>query len=323
MNLYYLFIICSFIAAAFAVEGLYLAWNTYGGPEAQRIIRRLRAVSAGEHGTHTTPLMKQRVLAELPVLDRLLMRIPRVHSLDRMLIQSGSTMTVGNFLTMTGLCALIGLMLPTLFRLGGWPSLAAALALGILPTLRLLQARRARIRKFEAQLPDTLDLIARAMRAGHSFPSGLEMVAEETAEPTAGEFRTTFDEINFGISTQEALLNLAARMPSTDLGYFVIAVLIQHETGGNLAELLDNLARLIRQRFHLLLKVRALSAEGRISAWILSVMPFVMAGLIFLINPEFMAILWTDPAGLKLVAGGLFLMLTGIFWMWRIINIRV
>lgn len=323
MNLYYLFIICSFIAAAFAVEGLYLVWNTYGGPEAQRIIRRLRAVSAGEHGTHATPLMKQRVLAELPALDRLLMNIPRVHRLDRMLIQSGSSMTVGNFLAMSGLCALIGLMLPILFRLGFWLALASALVLGILPTLRLLQLRRARIRKFEAQLPDTLDLIARAMRAGHSFPSGLEMVAEETAEPTAGEFRTTFDEINFGISTQEALLNLAARMPSTDLGYFVIAVLIQHETGGNLAELLDNLARLIRQRFHLLLKVRALSAEGRISAWILSVMPFVMAGLIFLINPEFMAILWTDPAGLKLVAGGLFLMLTGIFWMWRIINIRV
>lgn len=321
--LYYLFIVCGFLAVVLAVEGLFLAWNSYRGPEAQRIERRLRAISAGEHGTRATALLKKRVLSELPKMDQLLMQMPRVHSLDRMLQQAGSTMTVGMFLAICVLCAVIGLMLPPLLGLPAWQSLPAAIVLGALPVLRLFHARHRRLRKFGTQLPDTLDLIARALRAGHSFPSGLEMVANETSEPSAGEFRTTFDEINYGISVQEALLNLVARVPSTDLGYFVIAVLIQRETGGNLAELLDNLSRLIRQRFQLLMKVQALSAEGRISAWILSVMPFVMAFTLFLINPEFMSLLWTDPAGIALVVGALVFMAIGIFWMWRVINIRV
>lgn len=323
MPLYYLFVVSSFLAVALAVEGLYLAWNTHRGPEAQRISRRLRAVSAGDQGTMAAALLKQRVLSESPKMDQLLLQIPRVHILDRLLQQSGSEITVGLFLLISGLFVVIGAIASSFLGLGTLLSVPIALALGTMPLLRLLQMRRSRLHRMESQLPDVLDLISRAMRAGHSFPSGLEMVANESPEPSAGEFRTTFDEINFGISTQDALLNLAARVPSTDLGYFVVAVLIQRETGGNLAELLDKLSLLIRHRFQLQLKVRALSAEGRISAWILSIMPFAMAALLFLINPMFISLLWTDSAGLKLVTAGLSLVVIGIFWMWRVIKIRV
>jgi tight adherence protein B len=143
------------------------------------------------------------------------------------------------------------------------------------------------------------------------------------SEPIAGELRITHEEVNFGISLPQALLNLAARVPSTDLRYFVIAVLIQRETGGNLTELLDNLSRLIRQRFKLLEKVRVLAAEGKLSAWIVGLLPFVVAGIINLNNPKFMQVLWTDPLGIKMVWAALIMMLLGILWMRKMIRIHV
>jgi tight adherence protein B len=149
------------------------------------------------------------------------------------------------------------------------------------------------------------------------------MVGEEMPEPIGGEFRITHEEVNFGISLQQALTNLAARIPSTDVRYFIIAVLIQRESGGNLTELLGSLAALIRERFKLLEKVRVLSAEGRLSAWILSLLPFCVAGIINLINPSFMQVLWTDPVGIKMVGTALTAMVFGVLWMRQIIRIHV
>jgi hypothetical protein len=146
-------------------------------------------------------------------------------------------------------------------------------------------------------LPDAIDLMGRALRAGHAFPTALKMVGDEMAEPVGAEFRTLFDETNYGVSMQNALLNLVARVPSTDLQYFVVAVLIQRETGGNLAELLDNISAIVRDRLKLMGQIRTLSAEGRLSAWILGLLPFATAALINLVNPGFMKVLWEDPIG--------------------------
>jgi tight adherence protein B len=173
------------------------------------------------------------------------------------------------------------------------------------------------------QLPDALDLISRALKAGHAFPSGLQMVGEEAQDPIAGEFRIVHDEINFGVAVPTALANLANRVPSLDMRQFVIAVLIQRETGGNLTELLANISTLIRERLKLLMKVRVLSAEGRLSAWILCLLPFFLAGVINLINPRFMSVLWTDPMGLKMIYASLVMMAVGALWMRKIIRIRV
>lgn len=320
--LYYLFVVLGFLAVALFLEGAYLAWNAYRGPEAKRIERRLRAISAGE-GTEQVSIVKKRLLAQTPALERLLLELPRVHQLDRLLLQSGVRLNVAGFLGLSLLGVAAGLVLAFLLRLPLFAAPALAAAAGALPAIYAFNARLRRLRTIEGQLPDALDLMGRALRAGHAFSSALKMVGDEMPEPIAAEFRITFDEINYGIPMQDALTNLATRVPSTDLRYFVIAVLIQRETGGNLAELLDNISALIRARLKLLGTIRVLSAEGRLSAWILTILPFALAAVINVINPEFMSLLWKDPAGLKLVGAAVVLMIVGIFWMWRIIRIRV
>ena len=151
----------------------------------------------------------------------------------------------------------------------------------------------------------------------------MQIVGSESSEPLASEFRIAFDEVNYGVPIQDALTNLAKRVPLTDLRFFVIAVGIQRETGGNLSELLGTLAAMMRARFKLLGTIRVLSAEGRLSAWILTFLPFVLLAAIYAINPKFMSVLWTDPAGLKAVYFGITFMIVGMFWMWRIIKIRI
>jgi tight adherence protein B len=149
------------------------------------------------------------------------------------------------------------------------------------------------------------------------------MVGDEMKDPIGGEFATVFDEVTFGVSMGDALMALATRVDSTDLRYFVVAVLIQRETGGNLSELLDNISKIIRERIKLLGQIRVLSAEGKMSAWVLGLLPFGAAGMIQLTNPKFLAVLYTDPAGQKMVGFALFMMAVGFFVMRRIIRIRV
>jgi tight adherence protein B len=165
--------------------------------------------------------------------------------------------------------------------------------------------------------------MARAMQAGHAFSSALRLVAAETLEPIASEFQTVFDEINFGLSTEQALSNLAVRVSSRDLRYFVVAVLIQRETGGNLSEVLVSIARLIRERQKLLATVHVLSAEARISAWVLTILPFVLGAVIAFVNRRFLAQLWTDPIGIDMLAASTVLMAIGIWWMWRMVRFRI
>lgn len=318
-----LFILVTFVAIVLLIEGVYLFWNDYKGPEVQRLEQRLRSLSAGRHGTDVGSLLKERHLSETPWLERALLAVPRISSIDRMLEQAGTTMTVARFLLVTALAGaamflvLLALRTPFLFAL-----IAGAIA-SVVPLLVVLRKRSKRLHKFDEQLPDALDLLSRALRAGHAFPSGMQMVATEAVDPIATEFQITFEEINYGVSVGDAMLNLATRVPSIDLRYFVIAVLLQRETGGNLAELLNNLSTLIRERFKLLGKIRVLAAEGKLSAYILITLPFATAAMILLVNPKFMSVLWTDPAGLNLVYGAVLMMILGAFWMSRIVKIRV
>lgn len=320
--LYYLFVVLGFLAVVLFFEGLYLAWNAYKGPEAKRIERRLQAMSAG--GSHkSTSLAKQRLLAKTPSMERFLLQIPRIHQLDRIILQAGLSLSVAGFLGVTLLAIGGGVVLGLLVNLPTLVVIAIGIAAGFLPLLYTQGAKHKRMLAIEQQLPDALDFMGRAMMAGHAFPSALQMVGSEMPEPIASEFRIVFDEINYGISTQEALTNLVARVPSTDLSYFVIAVLIQRETGGNLAELLGNISALIRARLKLLGTVRVLSAEGRLSAWVLTLLPFALGFVLQIVNPKFLSALWTDPLGLKMVGVAMCLMVIGIFAMWRITKIRV
>jgi len=323
-NLFSLFILLAFIALVLLLEGLYLTWNAYKGPEAKKIERRLRAMSAGGSGGAEASILKQRLLSEAPTLQRWLLGLPRIGELDKLLQQSGSTWSVTVFAVITLIVGIGAFVLAGFVPLLHWVfCVLIAVGAGALPLLYVLRKRRKRMHQIEQQLPDALDLISRALKAGHAFPSGLQMVSEEAKDPIAGEFRIVHDEINFGVAVPTALMNLANRVPSTDMRYFIIAVLIQRETGGNLTELLGNISTLIRERLKLLGKVRVLSAEGRLSAWILCALPFVLAGVINVIHPKFMAVLWTDPMGLKMIYAALVMMMLGALWMRKIIRIRV
>ncbi|HWW70260.1 MAG TPA: type II secretion system F family protein, partial [Duganella sp.] len=208
-----------------------------------------------------------------------------------------------------------------------WPKRCTACALVALalavPWILLMRTRRARLSKLEEQLPEAADFLGRALRAGHSFANVMQMVGEEMPEPIAGEFKFAYEEINYGVPMNEALHNLALRVPLTDLRYLVIAVLIQRESGGNLAEVLGNISRLIRARLKLLGQVRVMSAEGRMSAWILGILPVVVLLLMSISNPAYIRVLWTDPIGVRLMWYSSVAAVGGVFWMRKLIRIRI
>ncbi|MDO8458927.1 MAG: type II secretion system F family protein [Burkholderiaceae bacterium] len=322
--LYYLFATLIFVAVVLLIEGVYLTWNSSKGPEAERVARRLRVMSAGGNGDeHNISIIKERLLSKAPTMQRMLLQLPRVGTLDRLLQQSGLSWSVADFLGMSLLAFVLTLFAASYLAMP-WPlRLALAGACALLPALYVTRAKGKRLERIEQQLPDALDLMGRALRAGHAFPTALKMVGDEMNDPLAGEFRAAFDEVNFGIAMPDALMNLATRVPSTDLRYFVIAVLIQRETGGNLAELLASISAIIRDRIKLLGQVRVLSAEGKLSAWILSLLPFGAALMIQLTNPKFLQVLYTDIFGRKMLVIAGVMMLLGIFAMRKIIRIRV
>jgi tight adherence protein B len=322
--LYYLFATLIFLAVVLLIEGAYLVWNSSKGPEAERIARRLRLMSAGSHGgEQNISIIKERMLSKTPLMQRLLLQVPRVGAIDRLLQQSGVTWSVSDFFGLTAFAFLITLFgasfltMPWLLRFG----LATLVAL--IPYWHVTRAKVKRLDRIEQQLPDALDLMGRALRAGHAFPTALKMVGDEMSDPIAAEFRVAFDEVNFGISMPEALMNLATRVPSTDLRYFVIAVLIQRETGGNLSELLASISAIIRDRLKLMGQVKVLSAEGRMSAWVLGLLPFGAALMIQLTNPQFLKVLYTDPMGQKMLLIVGVMMVLGVLAMRKIIHIRV
>jgi tight adherence protein B len=322
-NFFLVFVVLVFVAVILLFQGLYTLWNVYRGPEAQRIQSRLRNLAAGGIESSESRLVKERLRSELPLLDRLFLTLPRIHELDAVLRQSGVDITPARFAIVSTVGGLVALAIGALAGMPIFLTIALGVGATCIPLVYILRKRAQRMRKVEEVLPDTLDFIARALRAGHAFSAALAMVGEEGQEPLRSEFRTTFDEINFGVATQEALNNLSQRVPSSDLRFFVVAVLIQRETGGNLAEILGNISKLVRDRLKLYGRIRVLSAEGKLSAWILTLLPFATAALINIVNPSFMSVLWKDPVGLKIVAGTCMMMVVGIFWMWRIIKIRV
>ncbi|PWB54689.1 MAG: pilus assembly protein TadB [Nitrosomonadales bacterium] len=323
MELYYVILVVAFIAGLLAVEALYGFWNATRGPEAVRVEKRLRLMSAGGHGEEGGSILKKRQLAKTAGMERFLLQMPRIHELDRLLVQAGSSLSVSMLmLLMAVLFAGVG-VLAWLFSRQPLVGLALGAVAGMLPVFMVVRAKFKRMNRILLQLPDALDLLGRAMRAGHAFSGGVKMAAEEMPEPIAGEFRAVFDELNYGLPLENAMLNLAERVDIPDMKYFVISVLIQRETGGNLAGILDKISGLIRERLKLLGRVRVLASQGRLEAWILSLMPFVVAGILFIIWPDFMSILWKDPAGRVMVGTALVMMVMGIFVMWRMIRIRI
>jgi tight adherence protein B len=231
--------------------------------------------------------------------------------------------TVAHFLGCSVAAFGVGFLLTFYISMPFVLRLVMALACTLIPRAVVRRARRRRLVRIEVQLPEAADFIARALRAGHSFTNVLQIVGNELPEPLSTEFRMVREEINYGVPLNEALHNMAARIPLTDLRYLVIAVIIQRESGGNLAEILGNISQLIRARLRLLAQVRVLSAEGRMSAWILGALPFCVMGIMVVINPTYVAVLWTDPIGVRLLWYAAGMIVLGYFWLRKVIRIRV
>ena len=316
-----LFALLGFLAVVLALEGLYNLWASTRSDEARRIGSRLEALR-GEVRTEVS-LQRVQERSRLPWLQDLVASTGPGERLSLFVRSSGMQVSAAELLLLSLLLGAVGFALPALIGRPPVLGAAAALALAWLPWWRVSSARNKRVQRFEQQFPEALDMMGRAMRAGHAFPTAVKMCGEEMAEPMGRDFRILSDEMNYGVPAAEALQNLALRVPLPDVSYFVVAVMIQRESGGNLAELLDSISAILRARLKLLGEVRTLSAEGRLSAIILTALPFGVALVVNLVNPDFMKVLWTDPAGLKVVGGALFMMVLGMLWMRSIIRIRV
>lgn len=272
-------------------------------------------------------LLRDEMLSEIPALDNLLRRSSAAVNLQVMLAQANLDMRAGNiviFCAMSGLA--LGLVVYLLSGSSVWaPAFAwAGVMLGALIPYSYASYRRARrFQKFEELFPEAIDTLARAVRAGHAFTTALEMIGNELNEPVAGEFRKLYEEQKFGLPVRDALLNLTERIPLVDVKFFVTAVMLQRETGGNLAEILDNLSYVIRERFKIQRQVKVYTAQGRLTMLLLMGLPPVIVVGMLMLNPSFIRPLFTDPLGHTLVVIGITLQTIGYFVIRRIIRIQV
>jgi tight adherence protein B len=314
------FAVLAFLAVVLSLEGLFNLWQSKHGAEAKRIRQRMAALSGESHREATLERAQER---KDDWLSRILVGTGDGSRLDRWVSAAGTQTTATELVAWTAVLVVVGAVVPSFMKLPTSFSLALALALGAVPWLVVGQKRAARIRRFEHQLPEALDMMARALRAGHAFPSAIKMCGEETAEPLGRDLRIFSDELNYGMPMQQALQNFAGRVPVDDVRFFSVAVMIQRESGGNLAELLEKISGIIRERLKLHGQVRTLTAEGRFSAIVLVGLPLFMAFILNLINPKMTSMLWTDPAGQKMVGVALVMMILGVLWMRKLIRIRV
>jgi tight adherence protein B len=244
------------------------------------------------------------------------------NAVERLLVEADVKASAGAFLMGSLLTAAIGWAIG--FGMIKLVSVALFLTVAgaFLPLLVVRIKRTKRLRLFEEQFPEAVDLIARALRAGHAFTTGLGMAADETPAPVGKEFKRVYDEQNFGMSLPDALRAMASRVPVLDARFFVTAVLTQRESGGNLAEVLDNLSAVMRERFKVKRQIRVISAHGRLSAWVLSSLPPALAAALFMLSPGFMRVLIDDPLGLQLVFAAIFLEVLGTYIISRLVRIE-
>jgi tight adherence protein B len=268
-------------------------------------------------------LVREQLVKETTPLQRFLARHPLGSRFERFLQQSGVEASLGQVLSLTAGAALLGAVAGLLMRQPAPMVVLTVLGVGALPLGVVAVRRQKRLGRFEEQFPDAIDLLARAVRAGHAFTTGFELIAKEMPEPLAGEFRIAYDQQNLGLPLRDALASLAERVPLADVKIFISALQIQRETGGNLAEILEKLSYVIRERFKLYRQVRVYTAEGRLSLWVLTAAPPMTAFLIFLVNREGIMPLVTDPLGQRMSWTAVVLLVTGFFVIKKITSIKV
>jgi tight adherence protein B len=319
-----LFSILTFLVVVTLVA---LIWMFAGTDANQELVRRrMESVRKAEQRGNVSlnlKLVRDEMLSSVPALHRLLIKWTWSSRLRDFVAQAGMKTKPAKLLLISAVIGLGAYLITKLFYPQFPIALLAAIIATVIPFSVVAFKRRRRLRKFEEHFPEALDLLGRAVRAGHAFTTGLEMIAKESSEPVAEEFRATFEEQNFGLPLKDALLNMTERVPMVDVRFFVTALLIQKETGGNLAEILDGLSRVIRDRFRIQREVKTRTAQGRLTAAILISLPPLMMLILEIINPHYIHILVDDPAGPIVLSIAVGMQLIGSALLWKIIHFEV
>lgn len=314
-----------FIFCMFLVLGANLLATR--GSDARRARLKQRLSDALLHSSRTEDveviLARQELMSEIPFFNRALLKLQIATRLKRALDQADLAVTVTRLLMFAGMAGLFAALAISMLTINPFLIFGGGLAGAALPIAHVFLTRKKRFNAFLEHLPDALELMSRALSAGHAFSEALHMVSVEMPEPIATEFRKTYEEQNLGLSLKLALENLTDRIPLMDLRMCVTAVLIQRETGGNLAEILEKVAHTIRERFRIMGDLKTLTTSSRLSAWVLCAVPVFIAAVVTIMNPEYMSIMWKDPRGHKLVAVGVILQLTGMLIVRKILRIKI
>lgn len=314
-----------FIFALFLVLGAYLAATQ--GTDAKRKRLQKRLSEALLHSAHTEDievvLARNELMSEIPALNRVLLRVQTALQLKRMLDQADLHITPSRLVMFSGMAGILALLAVSIITISLPLIILSGVVAALLPFLHVWWKRKRRFDQFLEHLPDALELMSRALSAGHAFSEALHMVAEEMPDPIAGEFRKTYEEQNLGLSLKLALENLMERIPLLDLRMCVTAVLIQRETGGNLGEILEKVAYTIRERFRIMGDLKTLTTSSRLSAWLLCGLPIFVAIAVTFMNPDYMAVLWKDQRGHYLIAAAIFMQITGMLIVRKILNIKI
>jgi tight adherence protein B len=314
-----------FLFALFLVLGAYLLATH--GTDAKRARLQKRLADALLHSAHTEDmevvLARNELMSEIPWVNRSLVRVQAALQLKRMLDQADLHITPSRLIMFSALAGMLAALAASVISVFILLILAAGILAAAVPFAHVWWKRKKRFEAFLELLPDALDLMSRGLSAGHAFSEAMHMVSAEMPEPIATEFRKTYEEQNLGLSLKLALENLTQRIPLLDLRMCVTAVLIQRETGGNLAEILEKVAYTIRERFRIMGDLKTLTTSSRMSAWLLCGLPIFVTIVITIMNPEYMNILWRDPRGHYLIATGLFLQATGMLIVRKILRIKI
>jgi len=313
--------------SVFVVFALLLtAGGTGASQQSKQVLANLDAALASgrqESRDQIVDIRKDELLSAVPLINRWLLKIELAPRLRTLLYQAGLKWTAGGLLLMSVFCFAIPAYLAYL-RTGVFIfAVLIGLLLSFAPLAFVRYKRSQRFNRIEQELPEALDLMVSALRAGHSLVAALRLVAYESPEPIGGEFRICFDEQNYGLELRTAMDNLVSRVPLQDLRIVVTAILIQKESGGNLAEVLDKATYVIRERFRLRRQVRVHTAQGRMTGWILSFLPLILGVGLYFVNPETMSILWTRPLGIKLLYTSAAMTITGALIIRKIVNMEV
>lgn len=305
----------------------FLVWFSFSGTTDQELIqRRMQAVEKAERRGSSdvgVQLLRDELMSGVPALNRAMMKWSWSTRFKDYVAQAGLKTRPGKIVLTCLVLVLLGYLITGLVYSRFPVPILAGIVAGLAPLAYIALKRRKRLRQFEELFPEALDLLNRAIRAGHAFTTGLGMIATEAPEPVAGEFRATFEEQNFGLPLRDALQNLSERIPLIDVRFFVTALLIQKETGGNLSEILDNLAHVIRDRFRIFRDVKSKSAHGRLTAGILIAMPPALVIAFEVVNPKYMPVLFQDRLGPYILAGAAIWQLIGSLLLWKIVSIEV